>query len=311
MTSPAAEPLVAQQTELLTIGESMALVASTSGELSEGAPLTLGVGGAESNVAIGAAALGIHATWSSRVGADPLGELVVESIRRRGVDTTHVEVDPARSTGLMVKQSAPTGSKVLYYRAGSAASALSPHSLDRLPATRVVHMSGITAALSSSARELVAQVTAGALAPAVASFDVNFRPALWPSRDDAAPVLLALAQSAHIVFVGRDEAEALWGTPTAEAIRELLPDVAHLVVKDGAIEAVEFAGLETTRLPAQVVEVVEPVGAGDAFAAGWLAAWIRGEDASARLAAGHTGAAAVLRSPFDTVEPVAEREESA
>ncbi|MGX5771609.1 sugar kinase [Microbacterium trichothecenolyticum] len=290
--------------ELLTLGETMALItADASAGLTEGAALTLTAGGAESNVAVGAAALGIRSSWLSRVGADPFGALVVNSVRRRGVDTSGVRIDPKRPTGLMVKQPAPGGSRIHYYRAGSAASALSRYDLAGTAAPRVVHVSGITAALSDTARELVEAVLGGALAPAITSFDVNYRPALWPSEDVAAATLLALARSADIVLVGRDEAESLWGTPTAEAVRALLPDVAHLVIKDGAVEAVEFERQETTRMAAQVVEVVEPVGAGDAFAAGWLTAFLLDEPAPARLRDGHAAAAAVLRSPYDTLAP--------
>lgn len=293
--------------DLLTIGETMALISSDPArELVEGASLTLSSGGAESNVAVGAAALGIRSSWLSRIGDDPLGELVVESIARRGVDTAHVRVDAARPTGLMLKQPAAEGSRVFYYRAGSAASFLSPADLEDVDSPRIVHVSGITPALSDSARQLVEAVLAGALAPAATSFDVNYRPRLWPSRDAAASALLALARSAHIVMVGRDEAEILWGTATAEEVRSLLPDVAHVVVKDGAVEAVEFAQDSVVRVDTPPVGVVEPVGAGDAFAAGWLVGLLHDAPASERLASGHAVAAAVLRSPFDTIPIAAE-----
>ncbi|MFT4210834.1 MAG: sugar kinase [Microbacterium sp.] len=286
--------------DLLAIGETMALITPAPGRslAAEGAA-RIGFGGAESNVAAGVVAGGGRAAWLSAVGDDPFGELIVAGLRARGVDTAAVRVDPTRPTGLMLKQPGAAGSRVLYYRAGSAAAALSPADLGRLPPARVVHTSGITAALSSSCRELVAHVLDGAAGDAVVSFDVNHRPALWPSLEEAASTLLDLARRAHIVFVGRDEAERLWGTVTAEAAHELLPDVPHLVVKDGEVEAVEFGAAGVSRIPAHHVEVVEPVGAGDAFAAGWLSAWLSGLDAPARLQAGHDGAAAVLRSTDD------------
>lgn len=282
--------------ELLTIGETMALV---TGDLAEGSALALGVGGAESNVAIGAAGFGIRSAWLSRVGDDPLGRMVRDAVASRGVDVSAVRVDAVRRTGLMLKESAPTGSRVFYYRAGSAASALSPDDLGGLEPPRVVHTTGITPALSPTARALVDAILDGALGPAVTSFDVNYRPVLWESRDAAATVLLTLARRAHIVLVGRDEAENLWGTTTAESVRDLLPDVPHLIVKDGSVEAVEFDHAEVFRVPARRVDVVDPVGAGDAFAAGWLTGYLRGASAADRLAAGHESAAAVLRSPGD------------
>lgn len=297
-------PTRAADVELLAVGETMALISpAADGGLTEGASLTLSAGGAESNVAVGAAALGIASAWLSRVGDDPLGQLVVGSVARRGVDTAHVRIDEARPTGLMVKEPAAGGSSVFYYRAGSAASALSVGDLDDAPSARVVHVSGITAALSESARQLVEAILGGAIAPAATSFDVNYRPALWPSPETAGDALLALARCAHIVLVGRDEAEVLWGTGTADDVRALLPDVAHLVVKDGAVQAVEFSTDGTTRVDTPPVDVVEPVGAGDAFAAGWLAAWLHDRSAAERLRRGHAAAAAVLRSTFDTIPP--------
>ncbi|GAA1997088.1 sugar kinase [Microbacterium pumilum] len=290
--------------ELLTIGETMALVsAGKEGGLTMGASLALSAGGAESNVAIGAARLGVRAAWASRVGNDPLGALVTGSVLGRGVDTSAVTADPLRRTGLMVKEPSPTGSRVFYYRTDSAASSLSLADIARFPAARVVHVSGVTPALSDSARTMVENILNGAMAPAITSFDVNFRPALWGCHDVAASVLLKLARRADIVFVGRDEAESLWGTTTVDSVRRLLPAVSHLIVKDGAIEAVEFHSSATVRIAASAVEVVEPVGAGDAFAAGWIAGYLRGNDAAVRLQIGHESAAAVLRSPYDTAIP--------
>lgn len=286
--------------DLLTIGETMLLVTPPpGGELHLDGPLVLSAGGAESNVAIAAAAHGLSTAWYSRVGAGSLGELVRSSISRYGVDTSHVRVVASHPTGLMVKDPSPSGSRVQYYRAGSAASTMTPDDLAGLPSARVVHTSGIMAALSPTCRQLLQQLVRGALAPARVSFDVNFRSALWASPADAASVLHAIAADADIVFVGRDEAETLWGTPTADAVRALFPDVPTLIVKDGDVEAVEYTGDTRARVPAHVVDVVEPVGAGDAFAAGWLSGMLRGLDAEQRLRQGHDAAAAVLQSHTD------------
>lgn len=291
MTSPTVE--------LLTIGETMLLVAPERGQLVLDSPALVTAGGADSNVAIEAARRGIRSAWCSRVGSGALGKLVIDSVSRWGVDTHLVDVDDRRPTGLMVKQPAAEGSQVFYYRSGSAASALSPAVLASLPASRIVHTTGVTAALSASAHALVDAIVAGALSPARVSFDVNYRPALWSTRTHAADTLRQLARRADIVFVGRDEAEALWGTSTAEDVRALLPDVSHLIVKDGDVEAVEFQGAVITRVAAQTVEVVEPVGAGDAFAGAWLSAYLRGAPSTRRLSDGHASAAAALRSPRD------------
>ena len=118
------------------------------------------------------------------------------------------------------------------------------------------------------------------------AFDVNHRAALW-APGAAASALLPLARRADLVFVGLDEAECLWHTATADDVRALLPEPTTLVVKDGDVGATEFrraAGADhRTFVPAIPTEVVEAVGAGDAFAAGYLAALLQGADAAARL----------------------------
>ncbi len=133
------------------------------------------------------------------------------------------------------------------------------------------------------------------------SFDVNHRPALW-SAETAAPLLAALARRADVLFTGRDEAEALWGRQRDDDIRELFPDVPEVIVKDGDVGATAYIGTLRVFEPALRVEVVEAVGAGDAFAGGYLAARLSGEDPGERLRAGHRRAALTLRTTGDFVE---------
>jgi 2-dehydro-3-deoxygluconokinase len=261
----------------------------------------LEIGGAESNVASHLVRLGTPAAWASAVGDDALGRRLLAALRARGVDTSLVRVDPAAPTGVYFKDPAPEGSRVAYYRAGSAASRLDPSFADALPLddAPLVHVSGITAALSAGCRALLDEVIRRrAAAGGPLSFDVNFRPSLWASRDEAAEVLLALARRASTVFVGRDEAESLWGAATAADIRALL-DGPRLIVKDGAVGAHRFDGPDEHFAPAHRVEVVEPVGAGDAFAAGYLAAELGGADPALALAEGHESAARVLMTTGD------------
>ena len=272
-------------------------------------------GGAEANVASHLAALGRRTAWAGAVGDDALGRRIVTRIAERGVDTRWVETDPGAPTGVYFKD---PGQGVTYYRNGSAASRLGPDFVAGLPlaGTRVVHLSGITPALSASCDALVdALIDAARAAAACVSFDVNHRPALWSSTDAAARRLLELAARADVVFVGRDEAEVLWGTATADDVRAVLPEPAHLVVKDGAVGATEFGTHGTAHAPALRVELVEAVGAGDAFAAGWLGAWLAGsgEHGSAeadpgaaavqRLRAGHERAVLVLADTADFPRP--------
>ncbi|MGW4928010.1 PfkB family carbohydrate kinase [Agromyces sp. NPDC004153] len=293
--------------EVLAVGETMALVAPAAAEPLESAgDFRIDAGGAEANVASHLAALGRRAAWAGAVGDDALGRRLVRQVAGRGVDTSLVVTDPAAPTGVYFKD---PGAGVHYYRRGSAASRLGPDFAAELglDGVRVLHLSGITPALSPSCDALVdALVDAARAAGATVSFDVNHRAALWPSTDAAARRLRALAARADVVFVGRDEAEALWGAATAQEVRALLPEPAHLVVKDGAVGATEFHADRAEHVPALAVELVEAVGAGDAFAAGWLDAWLGGAPPAVRVRAGHERAVLVLADTADFPRPDSE-----
>ncbi len=289
--------------QVTCVGETMLLLTAVErAPLDRASLLSMGVAGAESNVACALAALGHRAAWLSSVGDDPFGRVIVRSLRERGVDVSGVRIDPDRPTALFAKDTSPSGSAVHYYRAGSAASALGPDLAGHphVRAAGTVHLSGVTPALSSGCDALAEHLLTDPTL--TVSFDVNHRPRLW-ERGKAAPRLLELARLADIVFVGRDEAEELWGTSTAVDVRSLLPDVDRLVVKDAEHGATEFHGDDAEYVPAPTVEVVEPVGAGDAFAAGYLAGDLRGLDAHRRLRLGHLCAGRVLRVVGDLADP--------
>ncbi|WP_243866357.1 sugar kinase [Actinophytocola oryzae] len=257
------------------------------------------VGGAESNVASHLAVLGLRSAWVSAVGDDAFGRAVVSTIASFGVDVSCVAVDPYRPTGLYVKESDASGSPVRYYRTGSAASGMSPVSLDALAldGVRVVHTSGITPALSDSCLDLMRTLFTGPR-DVTLSFDLNWRPRLWADRDPS--VLRELASAADVVFVGADEADLVWGIGEPAAIREFLPETHTLVVKLGAQGAVVFEGTaEPVYQPALEVDVVEPVGAGDAFAAGFLFGTLSDWSPRRRLRAGHLRAASSLLTHHD------------
>ncbi|WP_404434139.1 sugar kinase [Microbacterium lacus] len=288
--------------ELLAIGETMAMVTPTTAEsLVDADVFRLDAGGAESNVAAHVAAGGHRAGWFSRLGDDPLGHRVARLLASRGVDVSTVEFDPHHPTGVYFKD---PGRPVRYYRAGSAAAHLSAADAEAvvLDGVRIVHVSGITAAISTSASGFLARIIDRAhAAGALVSFDVNYRSALWSVADAAAP-LEDLARRADIVFVGWDEAETLWATPDAPAVRAHFPEVAELVVKDGDIGATTYVGTDETFEPALRVDVVEAVGAGDAFAGGYLAKLLDGAPLTERLRAGHARAALTLQTTGDSVD---------
>ncbi|MCW7946796.1 carbohydrate kinase [Streptomyces hygroscopicus] len=313
--------------DVVALGESMVtFVPSGPGRLAEVPSFERGIGGAESNVACVLAAAGHSVRWVSRVGADGFGEYLVERIGSYGVDVSAVERDPGRPTGIYFRTAGDRASdahEVAYYRAGSAASAMAVGNidLDAVRACRVLHLSGITAALSDDCLALVRELTTPRARRPLVSFDVNHRTGLW-RQDDGPRALLDLAGGADVVFVGEDEAEEAWGvTGGPAAIRRVLPQPPVLVVKQGARGATVFehqppagtalphgtgpAADAVTFVPSLRVTVVAPVGAGDAFAAGFLSATLRGLSVRDRLRHGHLVAAAALTVPGDLATPLA------
>lgn len=285
-----------QSIDVLCVGEAMIVLAAPGGSIGSAARLDVSVGGAEVNVAVSLARAGYRAGWAGAVGADPFGRRIVDALARDGVDV-RADRSAVGATGLYVKT--PDGP--LYYRRGSAASRMTSEDADRwarVVRPAVVHLSGVLAMLSPGTEQLARRIAHGrAFGSALVSFDVNARPALAHARTPE--LLLELARTADIVFVGRDEAQSLWGTTDAASVRALLAGVPTVVVKDADIEAVSFDGDERAVVPALPVEIVETTGAGDGFAAGWLAAWLDGADPAARLRRGHRVAAAALRSVDD------------
>lgn len=274
---------------LLAVGETMALLAAPQiGRLRHATSLTLGVAGAESNVAIGARRLGWPAAWVGRVGDDELGELVVSKIRAEGVDVGGVVRDPDAPTSLMLKERRTVGMvRVRYYRRNGPGARLQPGDLDpaQIAAAGVLHLTGITPALSDSARATVDHAVELARSAGVpVSFDLNYRSALWPP-EEAAVVCRDLAARADLVFAGDDEAQLLGleGDP-AELARGLAGlGAGHAVVKlgeRGAVAVVDGAVHAVDPVP---VQALDPVGAGDAFVAGYLVETLTGRPVQERL----------------------------
>jgi 2-dehydro-3-deoxygluconokinase len=291
--------------DLLTFGESMVSLRSAA-PLSAGGTLTMHVAGAESNVAVGVARLGHSVSWAGVVGADPHGEFILRQLRAEGVRLQHRE-DATRRTGVMfLEQRTADVTRAFYYRSGSAGSTLSREDVDRAlqPGARILHLTGITAALSPEARTAVEYAAERAAAEGtVVSLDVNYRSKLW-SREEAREVLAPLVRHASVLIASDDELGLVASAPagsrdpdaleTAMAAELLERGVSEVVVKRGAAGA----GVHTAdgRMEAAAVPVtsIDTVGAGDAFTAGYLSALLDGADVSGRLQRGAlTGAFAV------------------
>jgi 2-dehydro-3-deoxygluconokinase len=266
----------------------MALVRTTElGSLKHTSALALGIGGAESNVAIGLQRLGASVSWLGRVGDDSLGERVLREIRAEGV-VVHGVVDADAPTGLMVKERPSAASTAVhYYRAGSAGSRLDVADVPAgwVEGATILHVTGITPLLSSSAREAVrTAIDRARTAGVMVSFDINYRSAL-ASAGDAGPILREIAERADIVFGGEDEFAVLFpGASVAEAAERLrTAGCARVVVKQGADGATVFTGGAPVRSSGFSIDVIDTVGAGDAFVAGYLSAHLDGLDSEAVL----------------------------
>ncbi|WP_426625924.1 sugar kinase [Leifsonia sp. McL0607] len=289
---------------LVTIGEAMVVLYPDHHlPLSEARTFGSDVGGAEFNVASTLARLGLPTAWVSRLGADGFGDRVLATAQEAGVDTSAVERDTTRPTGLYVKEPAagPTGvrTRMHYYRSWSAASALgvaqlrSPPAAALLGGAAVVHTSGITPALSASTAEVAASLRSLVGPNTLVSVDLNLRPALWTGRDRSA--LAALVAQADLLFAGHEESETHFGHTDPARVFADLPHLETLVLKDEDRHASAYRrGGGETHVPCLTVEVVEPVGAGDAFAAGFLAGRVEGRDDTAALRFGHALAALTL-----------------
>ncbi len=275
---------------LVTAGETMGLlIQGAPGSPRNGEPMTFGIGGSESNVAIGVRRLGLPATWIGRVGADPPGDLILRELRAEQVQAIAV-TDPS-PTGLMVRWR-PSGAhgRVTYYRRHSAGSHLAVHDIspDVVRGAAVLHVTGITLALGPGPADAITHAIAVARdAGVTVSFDLNYRSALW-SMPEAAPALTAAVRSADVIFAGEQEAEIV--TQTADPLQAALALEAmtpagqgQVVIKRGAEGCLARIDGVTLEQPAPAVTVVDTVGAGDACVAGYLAELMSGAEPAARL----------------------------
>jgi sugar/nucleoside kinase (ribokinase family) len=272
---------------VLTVGETMALLDPVEdGPLELGGALTLRIAGAESNFAIALARLGVDVAWVSRVGNDRFGELVREALAGEGVDLRWVQTAPGLPTGAFFKWRDGGRSHNAYYRRGSAASTLTPADVpdEALDGVELVHLTGITLALGDGPRALVADVARRARErAALVTFDPNFRPALWESPATAAAAQAEVLPHVDWYLCGLDEGRALFGVDdVAAAARAAGARDAHVRARDRAD-----------------VEVVDEVGAGDAFAAGFALGLLEGRERDACVRLGDVVARGALRGTGD------------
>lgn len=301
--------------DVVTVGETMASFRA-AGPLRLGGEARLSVAGAESNTAIGLARLGHAVRWAGRVGDDELGELVLRTLRAENVDVSYAVTDPERPTGLIVfEPRAGHLMRALYYRTNSAGSAVA--ACDVLPALdpppRILHVTGITPALGKAAADAVlAAMRHARSAGTRVCLDVNYRSRLW-SPEQASGVLRSLAPYADILIASDSELPLLshpgdpsasdpaapGGDPAAPGRALLADGTAEVVITRGAAGATAITADQAVSVPAHRVPVVDVVGAGDAFAAGYLSGYLDGLDTSGRLARAVTTSAIAVSTAGD------------
>jgi sugar/nucleoside kinase (ribokinase family) len=272
--------------DVITFGEAMMmLVADRPGPLELAETFSKRTAGAETNVAIGLARLGLKVGWASRLGADSMARYLLGAMQAEGIDCSHVACDPAQRTGFLIKGRVSDGSDppIEYHRKGSAASLIVPDDIDAawLTSARHLHATGVFPALNANTyaaadRTLDLMRASGR----TISFDPNLRPTLWPSRERMVEGINALAAKADWVLPGIEEGRLLTGqsTPADIAAWYLDRGAKAVVVKLGA-EGAYFRnaeGEQGTVPGVPVPVVVDTVGAGDAFAVGVISAWLEG-----------------------------------
>jgi len=269
--------------DVVTFGETMVMFNPDSiGPMRYVQNFNKSIAGAESNVAIALARLGHKVGWFSRLGDDEFGRYILAVIRGEGVDTSRVKIDKEKSTGILFKERfMHSNPNVYYYRKDSAASSLTPGDIDLeyIKSAKVLHITGITPALSKSCRDTIFKaIDIAKENNVIVSFDPNIRFKLW-KLEEAVPVLLEIAQKADIVFPGIDEGKLLLKKNEPEKIAKkfLSLGCSMVAVKLGKEGCYVASKDEEHYIPGYLVERCEDtVGAGDGFAAGFLSGYING-----------------------------------
>ena len=294
--------------DLLAIGEALVEL----NQASEGGPFVQGFGGDTSNAMIAAARLGADAAYFTAVGADRFGQALTELWMREAVDASRIVVSGGAHTGLYFVSHGPDGHSFSYLRAGSAASRIGESDLpvDRVREAKILHVSGISQAISSSAADAVfAAIDIARDAGRLVSYDPNLRLKLWPLRRARAIIHEAM-RACDIALPGLDDALALTGLSDPDAIVDFYLKLGARVVvlKLGKAGAIAATAKGRTRIAARKVHALDATGAGDCFDGAFLAEFVRVGDpfAAARFA---NIAAALSTLGYGAVAPLPRRAE--
>ncbi|MFS1512075.1 sugar kinase [Chengkuizengella sp. SCS-71B] len=299
-----------KQLEVVTFGESMGLFTPPMDKTLESAKQYFrSFGGAESNVAIGLARLGHSVGWFSRLGQDPIGVSILKTLRGENVDVTRVQLSEGVSTGFMMRHIKTGRVEVFYNRKSSAASMMKPEDVDEqyIKQAQILHITGITPSLSSSCRETVYYAVNIAKQNGIKiCFDPNLRLKLW-SIEEARSTLMPLIEKADYFLPGLEELELLFETKDWDVIQDKLKHLkATSIVKGGkGINYVVSKDGTSEVLYELADNVVDAIGAGDAFCAGFLSGVLNGLSPCKAVERAHLNASVVIQDHGDW-EPLPE-----
>ncbi|MBW3082222.1 sugar kinase [Bifidobacterium phasiani] len=305
--------------EVMTIGEPMVnLIADSPETFLEARTLPRQMAGAEFNVAIGVNRQGHSISYVTQLGDDWQGDLIVDYMDRTGIDTSAIRRVSGAATGFQLKVPGEGAPKVIYFRAGSAASRTTPDIVDGLDfdGVRILHVTGIFSALTEGTYATVDALVDAAKAHGVlVTFDPNPRPTLWPSRQAMIDATNRLAAKCDVFLPGLSEGRMFSGLDDPRAIADHYLDmgVGKVVIKLGDSGSAAFrrdadgARVETV-VPSFVVDVVDTVGAGDGFASGVITGLLEGLDDKRLLERANAVGAIQVTSVSDSEDlPTAEQ----
>ncbi len=301
-------PVAETPGRLLSVGEAMLLVASAPHRrLAAGSVAELDIAGAEATVAVAARRLGAVSEWIGGLGKDLPGDLILAGLRAHNVEVARAPRRADAPTGVLFRDVGVSNPRVAYLRRGSAASHLTSEDVpdEALAAADHLHITGITPALSETCARLAADLVVRAHRHGTSvSLDVNYRHALLtPER--ARSLLTPLAAEVDVLFAGQDELALVWGEAEREDVASQLGRLRQLgrdevVLKRGAEGATGWSHASgRIDMPTPLTTPVDPVGAGDAFVAGYLAARLAGRSAAERLRQGTIVAASAVTGAGD------------
>ncbi|MDP4504849.1 sugar kinase [Nonomuraea turcica] len=279
-------------TDVYTLGEPLGVV--SSGRVRHESEARLDVCGPEFTLAVALARLGHRCAYLGKVGDDELGARALTVLKGEGVDVADMRVSEGLRTGLLLRESRVARDlKVTHYRTGSAGSRLAPGNVpvDRIAASKMLHVTGLTAGLGIDALDAVrTAISAARNAEVMISFSVEYVPDLWPSVREAEEVLGELACAAHLLFLRQDE---------LDLVKPALTPEREVVVDRGAKGASVRADRMRYDVQGWQVPIVDTAGAGEAFAAGYISAALDGLTPQERLHRGALLSAAAVTSVSD------------